>query len=378
MGVFVCLVFDIMRNVFFVLCLFNAICLFAESDYKLGGRLFLDGGTFLKSPSEFNSGVSIPDLRLTGKAYFSGGWYTKLDVGFSGNKVRLKDAFIQKNKNNHMLRLGYMIGMFSLDQSSSTNDYLFMTGANVAETFYPDRRIGGSYTYSDTGFYFSGGLFCGDGLNFEKNIKQGFNTTIRFVYRPVNDGNMLLHLGIGGLYKRPDKNIETGDRNIRLASKGNCYLPVPYVFDTDIKKSKEQYQWNFEGLLHYRRMFVQGEVMGMFVRRYDLPCFKAIGTYLEGGYFLIGENLGYDQRDALPVCSETPGSLAIFARINYTDLNSRSFKCGTMFDVSLGMNYYLNKNIIVRLNYSNVRTDKYSAIAKSTYNIIQSRVQIRF
>lgn len=372
------LVFDIMRKVFFVLCLFNAICLFAESDYKLGGRLFLDGGTFLKSPSEFNSGVSIPDLRLTGKAYFSGGWYTKLDVGFSSNKVRLKDAFIQKNKNNHMLRLGYMIGMFSLDQSSSTNDYLFMTGANVAETFYPDRRIGFSYTYSDAEFYFSGGLFCGDGLNFEKEIKQGFNTTIRFVYRPVNDGNMLLHLGIGGLYKRPDKNIGLGYRTINFKSKVNTYLPVPYVFDSSIKDSKEQFQCNLEGLLYYRKMFIQGEVMGMLVKRYDSPCFKAAGVYLEGGYFLIGENLGYDQRDALPVCSETPGSLAVFARVNYTDLNSRNLKFGTSFDVSLGMNYYLNKNIIVRLNYSNVRTDKYSAIAKSTYNIIQSRVQIRF
>ena len=78
---------------------------------------------------------------VTGKADFGDGWYTKLDVGFASNKVRLKDAFLQKTKNGHMLRIGYMIGMFSLDQSVSTNDYLFMTGANVAEIFYPGRRF---------------------------------------------------------------------------------------------------------------------------------------------------------------------------------------------------------------------------------------------
>lgn len=92
----------------------------AEKKYSLGGRLFLDGGLFTASPACFNSGVGISDLRITGKADFGDGWYTKLDVGFASNKVRLKDAFLQKTKNGHMLRIGYMIGMFSLDQSVST------------------------------------------------------------------------------------------------------------------------------------------------------------------------------------------------------------------------------------------------------------------
>lgn len=182
----------------------------AEKKYSLGGRLFLDGGIFTASPACFNSGVGISDLRITGKADFGDGWYTKLDVGFASNKVRLKDAFLQKTKNGHMLRIGYMIGMFSLDQSVSTNDYLFMTGANVAEIFYPGRRIGASYTWSKSKFYASGSVFCGDGLNFHNNIKQGVNATLRFVYRPLDNAHTLLHIGTGGLYKRPDKNTETG------------------------------------------------------------------------------------------------------------------------------------------------------------------------
>ena len=124
-----------------------------------------------------------------------------------------------------MLRIGYMIGMFSLDQSVSTNDYLFMTGANVAEIFYPGRRIGASYTWSKSKFYASGSVFCGDGLNFHKNIKQGVNATLRFVYRPLDNAHTLLHIGTGGLYKRPDKNTETGERSISLKGTGDTYLP---------------------------------------------------------------------------------------------------------------------------------------------------------
>lgn len=81
----------------------------AEKKYSLGGRLFLDGGIFTASPACFNSGVGISDLRITGKADFGDGWYTKLDVGFASNKVRLKDAFLQKTKNGHSLSVPMII-----------------------------------------------------------------------------------------------------------------------------------------------------------------------------------------------------------------------------------------------------------------------------
>lgn len=350
----------------------------AEKKYSLGGRLFLDGGIFTASPACFNSGVGISDLRITGKADFGDGWYTKLDVGFASNKVRLKDAFLQKTKNGHMLRIGYMIGMFSLDQSVSTNDYLFMTGANVAEIFYPGRRIGASYTWSKSKFYASGSVFCGDGLNFHNNIKQGVNATLRFVYRPLDNAHTLLHIGTGGLYKRPDKNTETGERSISLKGTGDTYLPVPFVFDSTINHSQCQYQWNIESIFHHLKFFLQGEVMGMIIRRNNSPSYNAYGGYIEGGYFILGNRLGYDRRDALPLCPENKNSLAIFVRVNHTNLNDSDLKCGALTDLSAGMNYYLNKHIIFRLNYSHVKTDQYSALGKTHYNVLQSRIQIKF
>lgn len=71
----------------------------------------------------------------------------KIDVGFASNKVSLKDAFVQKKWGNNNFRIGYMLGMCCIEQSASTNDYVFMTGANAAETFYLGRRVGVSYTF---------------------------------------------------------------------------------------------------------------------------------------------------------------------------------------------------------------------------------------
>lgn len=346
---------------------------------NLGGRLFLDGGAFIASPSNFNSGVCIPDLRLTGKSKWGDGWSAKLDVGFASNKVSLKDAFMQKiQSEHHLFRLGYMIGMFSLDQSSSTNDYLFMTGANVAETFYPDRRIGVSYTYFSPQYYVSGGVFCGDGLNFQKAIKQGWNTTLRAVYRPIMQDGKLLHVGVGGLYKRPDRNIETQEQTVDLHSKGVTYLPVPYVLEQSFKDVDFQCQWNVEMITCLGRGFFQAEYMEMYMKYTKEMRYKAKGGYVEGGIFLFGKGFSYDSMDAMQTCPNEANSLALFGRFNCTDLNDVAWKGGKQYDFSLGVNYYLNRNVIFRINYSYLWTDKYAAVPDETWNILQSRVQIKF
>ena len=109
-----------------------------------------------------------------------------------------------------------------------------------------------------------------------------------------------------------------------------------------------------------------------------IPDFHAYGGYIEGGYFILGNRLGYDRRDAVPLCTEENGSLAIFARINHTNLNNSYLKYGMLTDISLGVNYYLNSHLIFRLNYSHVKTDRHTAIGKSNYNVLQSRIQIKF
>lgn len=350
----------------------------AGNKITFGGRLFVDGGTFIASPETFHSNVCIPELRLTAKADFGDGWYTKLDVGFADNKAKLKDAFIQKTHRQHVFRLGYMIGMFSLDQSSSTNDYLFMTGSTVGELFYPGRRIGLSYTYAGQTLYGSAGLFCGDGLTVPEGTRPGTNATLRVVYRPIDNERTLLHLGAGGLYKRPDKNQETGQRSIALALRGCTYLAVPYLFDASLEDVKTQYQWNAEAILYHRRFFAQGEIMGMTVTRAGQPGYHACGGYLEGGCFVRGHRLGYDRTDAVPTCPGEAGSLAVFARVGYTDLNGSSLRFGSSMDLSAGVNYYLNPHLIFRLNYSHVRADRHTALGRTDYNVLQSRIQIKF
>ena len=73
-------------TILFLLILF-AFSVFATPDsspidWKLSGRLFLDGGVYIHSPKELHAGTHIADVRLAAKVRIYSNWYTKIDVGF--------------------------------------------------------------------------------------------------------------------------------------------------------------------------------------------------------------------------------------------------------------------------------------------------------
>lgn len=202
----------------------------------------------------------------------------------------------------HILRAGHMMGIFSLDQSSSSNNGLFLTVANVAGTFYPGRRVGVSYTYAAPQIYASAGLFCGDGLNSDPKVSPGVNATGRLVYRPFHEEGKLLHIGSGAFFKKPDRIQELG-RTIELSNTGNTSLPAPDVFSVVLDNVRQQWQWNVESIVQYNRFFMQAEYMRMWVNRKTEPTYSAHGGYVQCGWVLRGRTLAYDMDDALQVCA---------------------------------------------------------------------------
>lgn len=350
----------------------------AQLSYHLGGRLFIDGGTYIHAPEGFNAGTSISDIRLTGKFGWGDQWKGKIDVGYAGNKVSLKDAYLQHNRGDHMFRVGHMYSIFSLDQSSSSNDLLFLTPANVAEVFSPGRRIGVSYTYSTPSLYASAGMFCGDRLNFKKEVKQGANGTVRFVYRPWHEEGRLLHIGTGTLLKVPDRPSAEEGRLLELEGSGNTSLSSPGVFNVRLENVKQQWQWNLESILQYGRFFMQAEYMRMWVNRIAMPAYSAHGGYVECGWVIRGRTLVYDAQDALQVCAPGEHSVLLFGRFNCTDMNDGSLTGGKMYDASIGANYYPYKYLIFRLNYSHQWTDEYTVTGKQNWGLLQARVQLKF
>lgn len=350
-------------------------------DYHIQGRLFTDAGVYTHRPAASHHRTGITEARLGANIRIYPKWYAQIELSFSKNKVALTDAYVEYAEKSNYFRAGHMVGTFSIDQSNSTSYYFFHTGANIAETLFPGRRVGVSYTRSVPAYYVSAGAFCGDGLNFDKETIQGYNFTARAVWRPYYTEKNLVHFGTGAFFKVPDKNAETGRRSLSVGSSGVTYLPAALTVGITFDDVSNQTQANLECLLYQGRWIVQSEYLAMRVKQKTAPAvYTAKGGYVQGGFLLKGSSFGYDPIDAMPTIPGDPNSLLLVCRYNCTDLNDASadLSGGKQHDVSVGINYYFNRYICSKLNYSHLWVDSGPEPGKYRFGMIQARLQVRF
>ena len=75
--------------------------------------------------------------------------------------------------------------------------------------------------------------------------------------------------------------------------------------------------------------------------------------------------------------SERSKSLLLSGRINVTNLNDGPVKGGMQQDITVGVNYYMNKFLILKLNGSVVWTKDMEKVKRS-FGVLQARLQVRF
>ena len=85
-------------------------------------------------------------------------------------------------------------------------------------------------------------------------------------------------------------------------------------------------------------------------------CYRPWGAYIQGGFLIKGNFFNYDEWDALPLTPKESKSLLLSGRINVTNLNDGPVKGGMQQDITVGLNYYMNKFLILKLNGSVVWT----------------------
>ena len=114
---------------------------------KLTGRMLMDGGVYLKNDNLFGNGTEFNDLRLGVKATYQN-WSMKMEVGYVGNKVSIKDAFAAYTSGKHIIQVGQFYEPFTLDMLCSTYDLRFHQSPGIVLALTNGRRMGTSYTYN--------------------------------------------------------------------------------------------------------------------------------------------------------------------------------------------------------------------------------------
>lgn len=364
---------------------------------KLGGRFQNDWAFFLSQDQDvteeigedMEDGTEMRRARL----YIAGQLYDrvifKTQYEFAGGAAQLKDAYIGLNKLPFLgtVKIGHFNETFGLEELTSDNYITFIERANTT-TFTPQRNTGIMFQNHilDDRMTWAVGLYR-EADNFGKGTSdEEANLTGRVTGLPLytDDGEMLLHLGCSYSHKFLDGS-EPYSGTIRYKAKPETHLAENLV-DTGTLSAESVDLIDGEFAFVFNNVSLQGEYIHTTVQEADFgnrPDFNAY--YGMVSVFLTGERRPYSKSGGVfgrvkpnkNFLAEGGGigALELAARYSQVDLDDTfaGVDGGTLRDFTVGLNWYLNPNVRVALNYVNADLDKVGDV-----DIFQTRFQVDF
>ena len=320
--------------------------------------------------------------------------------------------------------------------NESLYNYHFISRAAPAMALSAGRALGITYKYYDARFFADQGIFAENKYNDQLSGFQGVSLSGRWLYKPINDEFVTLHVGASFRYGR----INTGEvennifkTEIDLESNMQTYVDGTTKFlNAEVPWAKNTITVGPEFLVVSSNMFMRGEYIykKIYKKRPDEQLFESQlggvwswttldswkagnpmrssdfqGAYVEMGYLIRGNGYGYDDEYGLLKGCNDNGALEIVARYSYTDLNdinngdffligkqkfypdgvvsdyppvSTSIGGGRLHAATIGVNYTFNQYIKVmgEYQYSNLK-NVYFPLDKN-FHQLQMRLMVSF
>lgn len=344
---------------------------------KIGGRVHQDWGWFTEDKEirdTIGDQVDGAEFRRA-RIYLSGTIYKNIDFKMeydfaAGGRPSFTDVFVELKEIPVVgnFRVGHYKEPFSLEQLTSDNNTTFME-RSVMDVFAPARNTGMMLhnTLADKRMTWAAGVFrnandFGDSEG-DKTTEGGYSFSGRLTGLPwyEEEGRKLLHTGISYSYQNAFEN------KIRYRQTPEMHMADSFV-DTDIIKAEAAHLFGPELALVYGPLSLQTEYVFANVDLKDGggsdPDFS--GFYVYGSYFLTGENRGYSTKSGSfdmvkPKKNfkwgESIGAIELAARYSALDLADEDISGGRLQDTTVGVNWYLNPNMLIMLNYVHSEAD---------------------
>lgn len=342
------------------------------------------------SKSSFPDGVAIPEVRIGAKMEY-GRWSAKVEAGFAYNKVGLKDLYVQYSfDDSNFIKGGSFIHHYGLQGAYGSTMKPSAEEPLCNALFNDDRQIGIMYEHSSDRFMATVSAHAEPSatsvvLTPPDYLREGYGFRTRLLYRPFHSDGKLLHVGISGAFASPSRHADKDGVDLHDAFVFRSNFPTRVVRQTALTATVDHAMnlWKFtpELLAAYGPVALEAQYFFQQVnRRQDLPHYNPWGAYA----ILRGLILGDRQYTYSGVngCLATPGkgTLEAVALYNFSDLNSCSAKIygGRVNTAGLTLNYYVNKYMIARLNYSFTHTFNHSNPGPRTLNAFVARFQVVF
>ena len=367
-------------------------------EFQVGGRIQADWNVFDEDITPLGDGLELRRARLKGQGKLYGDFKYKLEVNFDpdGN-VAVTDGWISYTGfkplgNPLILTIGHQKVPFSQQSMTSSNWQVFqersMQDAFIDSPATGRRRLG--FVAHSYGKYWlaSAGVF-GEGIDYPRNGNENFGTAGRLLFYPMAQKRKLLTVG-GAVYYRNWRR----DEDLKFGARPEAHISNAKLVNTgDLKEVDDIVMYNVEVSSVLGSFHAQGEYTGTNVQRRGAADLTLGGWYVQAGYFLTGENRNYDwksgkYRRVIPNTNVGDGGIGaweIAARYSEMDLSSQDIQGGEERNVTLGVNWWLNRSLMMRLNYVYAKTDPTTeegslagAGMDESINIIEGRFQVVF
>ncbi len=347
-------------------------------------RVQTDGAMFWRVPDNFNpigNGVSIRRARFAVKGQLRRDWYGELDLDFANGILELKDALMRYDGiNNLQLQVGNFKENFSM-QVNTTSRYLQFIERPMATAFAPSRHIGFQAKYSVPLFWAAAGVFWQPvedsevRTNIEDNNKDygrgpGHTFTGKVVFRPLyNMEDASLHIGLAASFRTKQADVApTKYGTVRISARNSTSINRKKYLDTgNIADFNNEMMYTAELAGHWRGLRWESAYLADNVHVDKSAANNKsklfYGVYAQAGYLLFGGSQHYDEGGAKYTRVTTGrdwGDIEICGRYDRLDLDSEGVYGGAANGWTLGVNYWINSNIKIMVNYQYVKNNKYA------------------
>jgi phosphate-selective porin OprO and OprP len=353
-----------------------------DKSYKIwyDARVQVDGAMFYGDTyNDIGNGTSIRRARFAVKAEFAKNWYGEFDMDISNSELELKDAYVKYfNDAGLEVQVGNFKEGFSMEATTTSRYLTFIERPNAVATFAPSRHIGVAASYSKNWLFAMGGVHFQEVGGLEERIfsednnkdvgmDEGYSYTGKVVIMPWHKENKMgLHFGGAYSYRTPKTDAEV-PYTLRYSTRSLTSINRKKYMDTDLMGDVDYATLaGLEFAGYYEGLRLQGEyIMSSVVKDKDLPTENFDGFYVFGTYLLFGGKYNYDKGAAeftQPTRGKDWGDVELALRYDYLNLNSDVDQVmgGSGEGYTLGLNYYINNNVKIMLNYIYMNHDRWA------------------
>lgn len=333
-------------------------------------------------------------LNVIGKAWDNMSYKFEMDFGFPG-RPNFTDVFLDVDDvcGTANLRIGQWKQPFGMEEVTSVKELTFLE-RGLPFIFTPFRRIGmGLYDGSADGratWAVSGMRAEADFFGSDVGDGGGWGVAGRATWLPflVAREDQLLHVGLA--YHGADPASDTlryrAQPEIFAGRDGGAF--TPFFVDTGVLPIGDFHVFGGELAGKSGSWMMQSELMRSDIDR-TFPVASTLGFttgYAQLAWVLTGESRPYNQATGV-FRAVTPresfgkeggrGAWELAARASFMDLDDEDVRGGTLTDFTLGLNWYLNPNAKIQLDYIRAMLDN-PTFGEGDADVLAVRSQLVF